>query len=427
MSETLAPVSPAPPAAVPPPPAPRRRNWLKTGATVALVVVLLALPVLVGSGGVGYLKLAQYVLIGAVGGIGLTLLVGQAGQLSLAHPFFLLVGAVTYATLAGDPEESEDLVGLGLPPVLAVIGAVLLCGLVGLAFAPVAGRLRGIYLGVASLSLVFLGLWLGQSLDMFSGGTSSGRNAPVFELFGFEFANSRPAPTIAGVPIQKQQRLWYLFLAFAAGAYLLARGAVNSRIGRSWRAVRDNEAAATAMGVNVIRVKAAAFTISSAFAGLAGVMTALWLDLVKPDENEFTGTYSLTVSIAFLAVIIIGGLGSVPGAVVGSVLVFGLQQFFLLGSQEFGWFADAGFGGFSAVIVSTFVYGAAIVLVVLFEPQGMAGIGRRLLARRSATARAPAATPPATTQPPVTQPPTQPPAVPPADDGGRTTPREDRS
>jgi branched-chain amino acid transport system permease protein len=237
---------------------------------------------------------------------------------------------------------------------------------------------------------------------MFSGGTSSGRNAPVFELFGFEFANSRPAPTIAGVPIQKQQRLWYLFLAFAAGAYLLARGAVNSRIGRSWRAVRDNEAAATAMGVNVIRVKAAAFTISSAFAGLAGVMTALWLDLVKPDENEFTGSYSLTVSIAFLAVIIIGGLGSVPGAVVGSLIVFGLQQFFLLGSQEFGWFADAAFGGFSAVIVSTFVYGAAIVLVVLFEPGGMAAIGRRLLARR-------------------------PTAVPAADGGGRTTPREDRS
>jgi hypothetical protein len=157
VSETLTPAA-APPAAAPPPAAPRRRrNWIKIGATVALLVVLLFLPVLVGNGGVGYLKLAQYVLIGAVGGIGLTLLVGQAGQLSLAHPFFLLVGAVTYATLAGDPEESEDLVGLGLPPVVAVIGAVLLCGLVGLAFAPVAGRLRGIYLGVASLSLVFLG------------------------------------------------------------------------------------------------------------------------------------------------------------------------------------------------------------------------------------------------------------------------------
>jgi branched-chain amino acid transport system permease protein len=388
VSETLTP--PAAPAAAPAAPASRpRRNWLKIAGTVLLVVVLLALPIIVGDGGVGYLKLAQYVLIGVVGGIGLTLLVGQAGQLSLAHPFFLLVGAVGYAVLSGDPEESDDLVGLGLPPLLGVIGAVVLCGLVGLAFAPVAGRLRGIYLGVASLSLVFLGLWLGQSLDMFSGGTSSGRNAPVFELFGFEFANSRPAPTIAGVAIQKQQRLWYLFLAFALGSYFLARGAVNSRIGRSWRAVRDNESAATAMGVHVVRVKAGAFVISSAFAGLAGVMTALWLDLVKPDENEFTGTYSLTVSIAFLAVVIIGGLGSVPGAVVGATLVFGLQQLFLLGSQQFGWFADAQFGGFSAVVVSAFVYGAAIVLVVLFEPGGAAAIGRRLVGRRSPSSRPP--------------------------------------
>ena len=377
MSDTL---TDAPPAAGPQAPAPRKRNWLKIAATVLLVLFLVALPILTGSQ-VAYLKVAQYILIGTVGGIGLTLLVGQAGQLSLAHPFFLLVGAVSYAVLAGDPAESPDLVGLGLPPLVAVVGAILICGLVGLAFAPVAGRLRGIYLGVASLSLVFLGLWLGQSLELFTGGTSSGRPPPTFRIFDFAFANSTPAPTIAGVPIQKQQRLWYLFLVFALGAYFLARGAVNSRIGRSWRAVRDNEAAATAMGVNVRRVKAEAFTISSAFAGLAGVMTALWLDLVKPDENEFTGNYSLTVSIAFLAIVIIGGLGSVPGAVIGAIVVYGLQQFFLLGANQFGWFADAQFGGLSAVILSAFVYGAAVVLVVLFEPGGAAAIGRRLTSR----------------------------------------------
>jgi branched-chain amino acid transport system permease protein len=255
---------------------------IKIVSGLVLVAVLVMLPVLTGTE-VAYLKLAQYILIGVVGGIGLTLLVGQAGQLSLAHPFFLLSGAVTYAVIAGDPQEKPGLVGLGLPPLLGVLGAVLVCGLLGLAFAPVAGRLRGIYLGVASLSLVFLGLWLGQSLELFTGGTSSGRSAPTFDLFGFAFANTQPAPTIAGVPIQKQQRLWYLFLAFALIAYFLARGAVRSRIGRAWRAVRDNEAAATAMGVSVWRVKAGAFAISSAFAGLAGVMTALWLDLVKPD------------------------------------------------------------------------------------------------------------------------------------------------
>ena len=375
MSDTL---TDAPPQA-PPRPA---RPWVKIIATVVLLVVLLLLPVLVGSQ-VAYLKLAQYILIGAVGGIGLTLLVGQAGQLSLASPFFLLLGAVSYAVLAGDPADTPDLVALHWPPALAVIGAVVICGLVGLAFAPVAGRLRGIYLGVASLSLVFLGLWLGQSLGILTGGTSSGRPPPTFYLFGFPFSNTTPAPTIAGVPIQKQQRLWYLFLAFAVLAYALAQGAVRSRIGRAWRAVRDNEAAAAAMGVSVARVKAGAFTISSAYAGLAGVMTALWLDLVKPDENEFTGNYSLTVAIAFLAIVIIGGLGSVPGAVVGAMVVYGLQQFFLLGANEFGWFAGAQFGGLSAVILAAFIYGLAVVLVVLFEPGGAAAIGRRLAASLS--------------------------------------------
>ncbi len=122
--------------------------------------------------------------------------------------------------------------------------------------------------------------------------------------------------------------------------------------------------------------------MSSAYAGLAGVMTALWLDLVKPDENEFTGTYSLTVAIAFLAIVIIGGLGSVPGAVVGAIVVYGLQQFFLLGANEFGWFADARFGGLNAVVLAAFVYGVAVVLVVLFEP---GGVGRH---RTTADARA---------------------------------------
>jgi branched-chain amino acid transport system permease protein len=183
---------------------------------------------------------------------------------------------------------------------------------------------------------------------------------------------------------------------------------VSSRIGRAGAAVRDNEAAATAHGRQRHPGQGRRVHHLLGFAGLAGVMTALWLDLVKPDENEFTGTYSLTVAIAFLAVVHHrwAGLGARRGRRVAP-WSSGLQQFFLLGSQEFGWFADAAFGGFSAVIVSTFVYGAAIVLVVLFEPGGMAAIGRRLLARRSSTL--------------------QPTAVPTADAGGRTTPREDRS
>ena len=341
MSETLTPAE-APAAASSPIPRRRPRNWIKVGATVLLLAVLVLLPVPIGDE-VGYLKLAQYVLIGVVGGIGLTLLVGQAGQLSLAHPFFLLVGAVSYAVLAGDPQESADLVGLGLPPLFAVLGAVVISGVFGLAFAPVAGRLRGIYLGVASLSLVFLGLWLGQSLYGLTGGTSSGRSVPAFDLFGFPFTNTQPAPTILGVAIQKQQRLWYLFLAFAVLAYFLARGAVQleDRAGlaggarQRGRSDRDGGQRLADQGRRVHRV--------------LGVRRAGRGDdraLARPGQTRRERVHRHLLADRGHRLPGHGdhrrvGFGARRGAS-GAVVVYGLQQFFLLGANEFGWFADAG-------------------------------------------------------------------------------------
>lgn len=272
------------------------------------------------------------------------------------------------------------MLGLGLDPVLALIGAVAISALLGLAFAPVASRLRGIYLGVASLSLVFIGLYFGQSAEALTGGTSSGRAPTPFVLFGFAFDNSGPEVRLLGVPMLKAERTWYLFLALTAIAYVLARNVVLGRPGRAWRSVRDNEAAASAMGVSVTGAKATAFTVSSAYAGLAGVMTVLWFDILKPDESEY-GTYGLNVSIAFLAMVVIGGLGSVPGAVLGAAVVFGMPQVLSLYGTERGWFAGAGAGGFTPVLISSLAYGAAIILVVLIEPGGLAGAGRRILRR----------------------------------------------
>lgn len=347
-------------------------RYLRIGLWFAGAVVLLALPLYLEA---PWLKAGQYMMVGAVGAIGLTLLSGQGGQLSLAHGFFLLVGATSYTVLSGD--RGGELVGLGLDPLLALVGAVVITGLVGMAFGPVAGRLRGIYLGVASLSLVFLGLYLGQEAEQLTGGTSTGRAPATFELFGFPFSNEGEV-VIAGVPIRGTERLWYLFLALLAIAYWLARGAVKARAGRAWRAVRDNEAAATAMGINVGWTKASVFAVSSAYAGLAGAMTVLWFDILKPDESEF-GTYGVNISIAFLAMVIIGGLGSVTGAVIGAVVVNGLPQVLTLYSTDLGWFT----GSVTPVLISSFVYGAAIVLVVLFEPGGLAAIGRRVKEWRS--------------------------------------------
>ena len=354
---------------------PRPATLLRAAAWTALLLVLLALPIYIGP---GLLSAGQYVMIGAVGAIGLTLVIGQAGQLSLAHAFFLLVGGTAYAVLASETVVEGDLtiIGLGLPPLLAVIGAVAISALAGLAFAPVAGRLRGIYLGVASLALVFLGFYLGQALPELTGGAASGRSPAEFALFGFEFSNEGFL-SVLGVPFRRSERLWYLFLALTVIAYVLAQGAVRSRVGRSWRAVRDNEAAAAVLGVNVLRAKAGSFAVSAGYAGLAGVMLVLWFGLLKPDESEF-GTFGLNASIAFLAMVIIGGLGSVPGAVVGALVVYGSQQFLTVFASQLG--LGSALGGFSPVVISLYVYGLAVIAVVLFEPGGLAAIGRRLVA-----------------------------------------------
>ena len=371
MSDT---VVETPPAAPPRPPVRRSPvKLLRLAGWLAIMVVLLALPLYLDA---AWLKAGQYMMIGGVGAIGLTLLVGQAGQLSLAHAFFLLAGGTAYTVLSG-PTDDDRVLGLGLDPALSLIGAVVIAALLGLAFAPVSGRLRGIYLGVASLALVFLGLYIGQSAEDLTGGTSTGRTPTPFSLFGFPFTNDGPQIELMGVQIRQAERMWYLFLLITVLAFVVARGAVKGRAGRSWRAVRDNEAAAAVMGVSVIRAKAGAFAVSSAYAGLAGAMTVLWFDILKPDESEY-GTYGINVSIAYLAMVIIGGLGSVSGALVGALIVNGLPQILSLYSADLGWFSGTGDGALTPILVSSFVYGAAIILVVLFEPGGLAAIGRRI-------------------------------------------------
>ena len=263
MSDTLTrPTADAAPAPQEPAGPPAWRRFLGPAVAVLGLVVLLALPLYLST---GYLKAGQYVMIGAVGAIGLTLLIGQAGLLSLAHGFFLLAGGTTYAVVAGEP--GGELIGFGLPPLVALLAAGAVAALLALAFAPVAGRLKGIYLGIASLSLVFIGLYVGQRYSGLTGGTSSGRRPADFSLFGFSFTNSDPDLYVLGVEFGRSERLWYLFLALTVTAYLLARGAVRSRPGRAWRAIRDNDNAAAVMGVNVVRTKAVAFAVSSGFAG----------------------------------------------------------------------------------------------------------------------------------------------------------------
>jgi len=357
-----------------------------------LLGVALALPLVLQD---FWLQLGLFVMATAIGAVGLTLLVGVAGQLSLGHAAFAAIGAYVYVWATS--ESTDTLAGAGLPAVVGLVLAVAAAALVGFVFSPVASRLRGIYLGLATLGLVFVVRHLLLNLDSWTGGFN-GRSVEPFALGGFSFSNKSPDYlAIAGVEFEGLHRLWYLFLVLTLLACWLAGNLRTSRTGRAWANVRDSETAAAAMGVAVARHKASAFIVSSGYAGLAGALLALAYGRLAPD------VFTLTVSVDFLVMIVLGGLGSVGGAVVGALFVTALPLVLTQYSGALPFLAAPGSGGLDPATAARLLYGLAIIAVLLFLRGGLAGAFRRLRHRGRAASGAPddtaAPTPPDPGQP----------------------------
>ena len=374
-----------------PPPAEPGRSWLKLGLLLLALVVLLLVPVYLEA---FWLRLGFAAFGAIIGAIGLNLLVGTTGQLSLAHAFFLAVGAITYVYVAGEPaERAETIDGLGLPPVLGLVLGVLLAGLAGLLFSPIAARLRGIYLGVASLGLVFIGQHVLNTWTSVTGGFN-GRSAPGFEVFGWSFSTNEPYLAVLGVPYGGPERLWYLGLLLAVAAYWFAKNLLRSRPGRALMTLRDSEVAAAVMGVDVQRYKARVFLVSSMYAGLSGVLYALYIGSVAPES------FALDLSVLYLAMIVLGGLGSVGGAALGAVFVSSLPIVFQEYAGSLPLVSEAGQGGVNAGQAARLLFGLAIVVIVLFEPAGIVGFADRFRRRgRRRPARPVSSTPETTPSP----------------------------
>jgi branched-chain amino acid transport system permease protein len=353
-----------PPSSITPPPRPSK---LRPVLLAALLLALLAAPFFLEA----FWLRAGFAVFGAVvGAIGLNLLVGTTGQLSLAHAFFLAVGAVTYVYVSGSPGGvATEVDGLGLPPLLGMVLGVLFAGIAGLIFSPIAARLRGIYLGVASLGLVFIGHHILNTWTSVTGGFN-GRLTPDFSLFGFSFSNT-PALSVLGVPFKEPERLWYLGLVCAIGAYWFAKNLLRSRTGRALQTLRDSEVAASVMGVNVQGYKARVFLVSSMYAGLSGVLLALSIGSIAPES------FDLLLSVNFLAMIVLGGLGSVGGAALGALFVAAVPLIFQRYADSIPFVSEVGQGGVAAGEGARFLFGLAIILVILFEPGGLVGLARR--------------------------------------------------
>jgi branched-chain amino acid transport system permease protein len=354
-----------------------------TSLRVVLVLVMAVLPLYIDT---SLLTIGLFTMAAVVAAIGLTILVGAAGQLSLAHAFFLAVGGYGYAYLSGSSgvAGASSAKGLGLDPLLAGVLAVLAAGFAGLLFSPIASRLRGIYLGVASLSLVFIGEFLYENLRSVSGGFN-GRAAPPFSLFGFDFTDAQTL-VVAGVPFGRFEKLWELFLVLVVLSYVFATNVLRGRMGRAMQTVRDSEVAAAVMGVDVRRTKAGAFVLSSMYAGLGGVMVALAFGRLTPSY------FNLALSIGFLAAIVVGGLGSTGGAVIGAFFVTGGPLLITRYASSLPFISPSGSGGYDGGKAAALLYGLAVVLVVLFEPGGLAALGKRLTRPRAPRPLDPATT-----------------------------------
>src|SRR6202049_3032283 len=239
-----------------------------------------------------YLSILNLILIAVVGALGLNILVGYTGQISIGHGAFMSVGAYTAANLV---------VHLGAPFWVTIPAGGLMSALIGAIVGIPSLRIKGIYLAIATLAAQLIIEWTINHVEWISGGTQATVTVPRPSVFGHAL---------------KSEREIYLFLMFFVVLALVATlNLVRSRIGRAFIAIRDQDIAAEIIGINIFRYKLYAFAISLFSAGVTGALESYYLGIANYEQ------FQIDVSIDYLAMVIIGGLGSVLGSVYGAIFL----------------------------------------------------------------------------------------------------------
>jgi branched-chain amino acid transport system permease protein len=366
----------------------------KVGVLAALAIYV-ALPLMVSSD--FWVTVLVTAGVTAIGAIGLNILTGYTGQVSLGHAFFIYIGVYTAAYLG--TERSWELFGVhvfdGRFPLIGWLAASALFGaVVGAAIGPFALRLRGNYLVVATLALVFVGEHLWDNWESVTNGSNGVSTSQVPLSLGFvDFANME----VLGKEFSRLQGLFFLTWAIVGISLLLCRNLIRSRPGRAMQAVRDRDIAAEIIGVSPTRTKVVAFAVSSALAAVAGSLLAVSLQFVTP-----LGESALFTSIRYVAIIVVGGAGTLLGPVWGAIALGPVPELLRKYSNELPCWDVGGIHGclvdqegagvaqrdglVSVAVFNQILFGLLLILFLMFEPRGVAGLGRRvrsLLARRS--------------------------------------------
>lgn len=310
--------------------------------TGVLLVACLALPAAVGP---YFLTLATTIVITAIGVVGLNLLTGVCGLISLGQAGFLAIGAYTAGILAVDYS-------------LSVVPGIVCGGIVSALLSLLVGipslRLKGLYLAVTTLAFTVIATHTILNLDWLTRGSAG--------LF-------LPPPSVLGFALTSKTAFYYFSLAVAVLFVVAAMNIMRSRVGRAFAAIRDHDTAAEMMGVSQVAYKLMAFGISAFFTGAAGALSAYQVRYINVDS------FALLVSIEALAMIIVGGLGSIAGAILGTI-------FMSLLPEVTRWLFDMVGGGLTeafstrALEVRGLIYGVVIMTVLRLQPDGLMGLWR---------------------------------------------------
>jgi branched-chain amino acid transport system permease protein len=290
------------------------------------------------------LTLINQIGIASIGAIGLNILTGFTGQISLGQGAFMAVGAYGSGLLAAR---------LGLPWWLAIPVACTITALVGAVFGMPSLRLKGLYLAIATLAAQQIILWLITHWKGLTGGVEA-LNVPLATLFGYS--------------LNTDFRFYWIILLCLVGTVLVAVNLFRSKIGRAFVAIRDQDIAAEVMGVNLFYYKLLAFATSSFFVGLSGALIAHWRLIVNYER------FTIETSIFYLAVIIIGGLGSVSGSIYGAAFMTLLPAML----NNIGRSLEDLIPYIANIIpfLQQAAFGLVIILFLIFEPEGIAKLWR---------------------------------------------------
>jgi branched-chain amino acid transport system permease protein len=315
------------------------RLWAGIGFLLLLTAVpLLASPYL--------LYIVNMIGIAAIAAIGLNILIGFTGQISLGHGAFFGVGAYSGAILATT---------LHVPIVVAVPASGLITALIGMIFGIPSGRLKGLYLTIATLAGQFIIEYLLIHWESLTKGTM-GITLPPARLLTFS--------------VQGDMGFFYIIFCALSGMVWIAVNLMRTRYGRAFIAIRDNDRAAEGMGIPIFRYKLLSFGISSFYAGFAGALWAFYMGSITSEP------FNLGLSVEYIAMVIIGGMGSISGSIYGAVFITLLNETLRFLTQILMNMDIVLSSGLNMAPLREFVFGLAIVLFILLEPRGLAEVWR---------------------------------------------------